>query len=73
MKEEVTRIAKKKQETAARLAASRRMENNKEVEKEQKTKIVKLGDSQDLHDQEDWAWDELEDEWSNTIERKKEY
>ena len=32
---------------------------------------MKLGDSQDLHDQEDWAWDESDDQWSNTIERKE--
>ena len=58
----------RKQEKAAETEATRRSEKEKDKEK---FKPVKLGDSQDLHDQEDWGWDESEDQWDNTVERRE--
>ena len=49
---------RKKQEKAAEVAAARRAEKEDTPEKVTKKKKIKLGDSQDLHDAEDWAWDE---------------
>ena len=63
----------RKQEKATETAAARRFEKEKDIEKEKEKVIkqVKLGDSQDLHDQEDWAWEESEDQWDDTVERKE--
>ena len=65
---------KKKQVEAADKAA-KRMDMRKENSEKDKVdttekKVIKLGDSNDLHDQEDWAWEESSDQWSDTVERK---
>ena len=39
-----------------------------EAEQAGKLEPVKLGDSGNLHDLEDWVWDENEDDWTDTIE-----
>ena len=50
-------------------AAAKRLEDEKN--KDKVVQKVKLGDSADLHDQQDWAWDESDEDWTNTIDRKE--
>ena len=42
-----------------------------EKDDSEKIKNVKLGDSHDLHDQEDWAWSDSDEQWPNTVDRRE--
>ena len=60
---------------AASAAAARRLEAQKNEEKiadkaeKEKAKPVKLGDSGELHDTDDWDWDDSSEDWDGTVDR----
>ena len=43
------------------------MKENYTVDK----KEVKMGNSADLHDQDEWSWSESNDQWVGTVERQE--
>ena len=61
------------QEKAAAEATGRRLEAQTELKKkeelEKAKKPVKLGDSGNLHNIQDWDWEESSEDWQDTVDR----
>ena len=80
---EISSRDKKNQERAAAAAEYRRLEvlkakqadvkdkqkDKPNVETKTKTKQVKLRDSSEFHDPEDWDWEDSSEEWDGTVDR----
>ena len=66
---EIKNKVKKLEETSAKKTATDLMEEKKVIEAEARKSALKMGDSPH-HSEEDWSWDECEEEWEGTAEKK---
>ena len=66
---EIKKKVKKIEDITARKAAEEKIAEAKEIEIEARKEALKMGDSP-RHSEEDWSWDECEDEWEGTADKR---